>query len=128
MPHWDKFAGQETICMNLNELTRHSVVSYEDMKIASITCRDTLEAKLSVLFNRKTDEHPDEAKYCTEYIQSAAEAKGEITFGHLAYWTTETDGDHYFSCVENLVIEAQQSYHDNRVTYLEYQKNCIEHF
>jgi len=115
MPNWSQFAESDTICMNLNELTRHSVVSYEDMKIASITCRDQLENKLSVLFNRKTAEHADADKYCTEYIQSAAEADGKITFGHLAYWATQTDGEHYFSCVEKVVIEAQQSYHDNRL-------------
>jgi hypothetical protein len=35
-------------------------------------------------------------------------------FGDLAFWHVEQDGDNFFDCVEEVVVEAQKLYVDNR--------------
>lgn len=112
MPKWDQFDDYASICTALDGYDRFSVVSFEDILVASIKCRGVLETVLSVLFNENTADHRDVDAYCEQYAQPGA--SGDITFGKLAYWNTGADGTHYFNCLQKVSVQAQTQYFDNR--------------
>jgi len=109
---WERFENHNTLCMGVDDLSATSSMSFADLFVLILNCRDTLQKKLALMDNKNNGYYESPKIYCEDVLVQNAT---EITLGNLAFWGTDELGDHYFHCVENIKTDAQTKYLDNRL-------------